>query len=118
MMGKNKQGRRRAGILSKTVSCLGLGKATGSAGGSRGFPPAKEGKTRIWGVGVVFVFLVFFSNICYMFFSSHEGHIVGQEHQSLGILKMQTEFCILFQGDNTQWFVNILKDGELLLIIF
>lgn len=112
MMGKNKQGTRHAGILTKTGSCLGLGKARGSTGGPSAFPPVKQGKRKIF--GVFFCVSHFFSKICYLFFSSHEDHIVGQEPHSLGILKMQTEFWVLFQGNNIQCFVNICKGCQAL----
>ena len=65
MMGKNKQESRHAGILTKTASCLSLEKGRGSTGGPSAFPPAKQGKRKIFGdfICVSHVFLI--SVICF-----------------------------------------------------
>lgn len=82
-------------MLTKTASCLSLGKARGSTGGPGAFPSAKQGKKKI--LFLLHLSFTCFSNIYYLFSSSHEDHIVGKEPHSLGILKMQTEFWVLFQ---------------------
>lgn len=75
---------------------MSLGKARGSTGGPSAFPSAKIREKEVVFFKLSLCFACF-SNIYYLFSSSHEDHIVGQEPHSLGILKMQTEFWILFQ---------------------
>jgi len=66
MMGKNKQQRRHAEILTRTATFLSLGKARARTGGPSAFPPAKQGKSKILGGDFICVshnFLTFF--ICF-----------------------------------------------------
>lgn len=84
---------------------MSLRRAGDSTGGPSAFLPAKQG---FFGEGP-YLCCSCISNISYLVFNSYEDHIIGQKLISVDILKIKTEFWVLFQGDNIQGFVNICK---------